>query len=218
MVAPAAASPTCSNCFWGQLDLQPNPDDPSGKTRKLGADFFFRSADQLVWEAPKGDITNGADIPKLFQSIIGGPFTPAYLPAAVIHDHYTSKHHLVRTWQLTHRMFYDGLIANHVPKSRALLMYYAVYAFGPHWAALDEGVECGEACVRLHVPKHRRVVLHQPEDYSLRHRCELRKVARELNGAAFARAPLSPEDIEVMAERAHPENKFLAAAAKAREK
>lgn len=35
---------------------------------------------------PKGTETNGADIPRLFWSIIP-PFKPKYLPAVVVHDY-----------------------------------------------------------------------------------------------------------------------------------
>lgn len=35
---------------------------------------------------PKGFITNGADIPRIFWNIIQ-PFKPKYLPAVVVHDY-----------------------------------------------------------------------------------------------------------------------------------
>jgi Protein of unknown function (DUF1353) len=45
----------------------------------------------------------------LRKTVIGKPFDPSYLPAAVIHDNYCSRK--VRSFLATHRVFYDMLRA-----------------------------------------------------------------------------------------------------------
>lgn len=41
-----------------------------------------------VWCVPKGFITDGASIPRIFWSLIGSPFTGLYRRAALIHDYF----------------------------------------------------------------------------------------------------------------------------------
>src|SRR4051812_16900828 len=109
LVMPALAWPAlaldlpdplpCSPCFIGKLKLVDNASDPTGKTKILVGDLFFVDPDKFVWKAGKDDVTDGASIPSLFQPIVGGPFEADFLPAAVIHDHYTDRRHRVRPWR-----------------------------------------------------------------------------------------------------------------------
>ena len=140
----------CSSCFVGELKLSENPADPTGRTRVLDEDLYFIDLDKMAWKAGKGDVTDGASIPELFQPIIGGPWREDYLPAAVMHDHYTQREHLVRPWWTTDRMFYQAMLIRHVGFIRASVMYYAVYVFGPHWDKLEVGSQ-------LHLPRPRHL-------------------------------------------------------------
>src|SRR5215831_544991 len=85
----------CSPCFIGKLTLIDNASDVSGKTKILVDDLYFVDTDRYVWKAGRNDVTDGASIPDLFKPIIGGSFEPDFLPAAVIHDHYTNRAHRV---------------------------------------------------------------------------------------------------------------------------
>ncbi len=77
----AASEPyPCSSCFIGELKLIDNPDDP--RTKILDADLKFIDRSYTAWLAGKGDVTDGASIPELFQPIIGGRWEKDYLPAA----------------------------------------------------------------------------------------------------------------------------------------
>lgn len=110
--------------------------------------YSFQAADGTGWEAKADLRTDGATIPAWAQAFVGKPFTPAYLKAAVIHDHYCDRH--VRDWRSTHRVFYDALIASGVDQPTAALLYFGVYLGGPKWAKLIEGMPCSnlkQGCV-----------------------------------------------------------------------
>jgi hypothetical protein len=192
----------CTSCFIGALQLSPNPADP--KTKILDEDLFFVDADKLVWKAGKNDITDGATIPALFQPIIGGPWEQMYLPAAVMHDHYCTEEHRVRGWRATARMFYEAMIVNHTDVIKAKTMYYAVYAFGPHWGTLKKGVICGKNCTYSEKGIH-----FAPADYNTIHEAELKEVEAKIKVKEVRGVPLSLNDIETMAEQNYTANPFL---------
>ena len=179
---------SCSSCFVGELQLSENPGDPTGKTEILGSDFYFIDRTKIVWKAGKGDITDGASIPELFQPIIGGPWELDYLPAAVMHDHYTNKEHIVRPWRTTDRMFFQAMLVRHVDVIKAKLMYYAVYIFGPHWDHLKKGIPCGPNCVFLKSNK----TTYQSADYALVHQQELTEVHQLISDAELRGYTLKP--------------------------
>jgi hypothetical protein len=138
LIAPAAAG-----TFDGNLQFTP-PGCEQAKKCRLVNDFGFTDSNGTGWLAksgPDGLETDGASIPPWAQPFIGGQFDAAYIKAAVIHDHYCWRH--VRTWESTHDVFYDALISAGVSKPKALLMYYAVYRFGPKWTELIPGKSCG---------------------------------------------------------------------------
>ncbi|WFU41815.1 DUF1353 domain-containing protein [Bradyrhizobium sp. CB82] len=219
----------CGPCFIGSLLLLPNGSDPTGKTKVLGEDIYFVDPDKFVWKAGKGDVTDGASIPDLFQPIVGGPFEVDYLPAAVIHDHYTDRNHRVRTWRDTARVFYQAMLVNGVNIVKAKTMYFAVYAFGPHWGFLAQGVPCGHNCV-FTVPlrvstsgkgdviatgveaalPEGRVYAEQVSDFSASHSDELKDIQKKIELSELRGAPLSLKDLEVIATLSHGDNVFLA--------
>lgn len=106
------------------------------KTRemRLLEDFAFKGPDCRVWAVPKGAVVNGASIPRVFWSLIGGPFEGRYRDASVVHDYYCK----IRTAPSAevHEMFYHAMLANGVETHIAGTMYYAVYWFGPSWHIL----------------------------------------------------------------------------------
>jgi hypothetical protein len=219
----------CTPCFIGKLSLIDNPDDPTGKTKKLTDDLYFIDQLAFAWKAGKGDITDGATIPELFQPIIGGPFEADFLPAAVIHDHYTNKAHRVRSWRGTARVFYQAMVVNGVNIIKAKTMYYAVYAFGPHWDVLDKGVVCGKNCVfsapfQLEIMTDKSVrattlvaqvpdnmqFAEEPSDFRNEHGDELRALENKIAANEIRGKPYSLEELEREAESKHSTNVFLA--------
>ena len=158
-----------------------------------------------MWKAGKGDVTDGASIPPLFQPIIGGPWEKHYLPAAVMHDHYTKDEHKVRTWWSTDRMFFEAMLTGGTPILKANLMYYAVFVFGPHWGALKPGVPCGTNCIFM-APIQ---MTFQPADYSIDHALELKEVETILAAAEAKGVSLSLDEIRALGRARHPNNLML---------
>jgi hypothetical protein len=98
---------------------------------KLSNRFQFKDPNGLIWIVPSGTEVDGASIPQMFWSVIGGPFEGAYINASVIHDYYCDVK--IRTEHDTHRVFYYGMMAEGVETWRAKLMYWAVASVGPKW-------------------------------------------------------------------------------------
>lgn len=215
----------CTSCFEGlPLSLTKVPGSVP-EERRLNTDLSFVDAKGLVWKADAGDVTDGASIPSIFLPITGPRFERHFLPAAVIHDHYTDKLHLVRSWQSTARVFHEAMLANGTPVKKAKLMFYAVYVFGPHWGALNPGTYCGPNCVNLTATQSAplqelaskekadagttRFVFEaeaaQPSDVA-----ELVEIRSRIAAGENAGRPLSLEDLESEAQRRHPDNPFLA--------
>jgi len=139
----------CVGCFRG---LPVSLEEIAGSNpvrKKLQRDLFYTDAAGLIWKASAGDITDGASIPDAFIGVIGDRFEPDFLPAAIIHDHYTDDAHKVRPWTDTARVFYEAMVTNNTPIVKAKVMYYAVYVFGPHWGTLKPGQYCGPKCVNI---------------------------------------------------------------------
>ncbi|MEO0343218.1 MAG: DUF1353 domain-containing protein [Pseudomonadota bacterium] len=110
------------------------------------SDFFatlqtvsFTDTKGLTWSAPIRTLTDGASIPALFHPLVGNPTDPEFLNAAVMHDAYcgigneSGLAFRARSWEETHRMFYDALIASGVGPIKAKTMFAAVYLAGPRW-------------------------------------------------------------------------------------
>lgn len=116
---------------------------PNGLEMKLAEPFEYIAVDGTSWPVPAGAIVDGASIPRVFWSIIGGPFEGLYREPSVVHDHYCGIR--TRPVQAVHSVFFEAMLTAGVPESRAWLMYKAVSKFGPTWteAALLE--KCGSA-------------------------------------------------------------------------
>jgi hypothetical protein len=123
-----AQSPTYGK-FLDELNVSLDP--PGGHKMKLLNDYRFQDPKGEIWLAKKGSIVDGASIPWIFWTIIGGPLDGPYRNASVIHDYYCVTR--TKDWQETHRVFYYGMRAAAVDPVKALTMYYAVLAFGPRW-------------------------------------------------------------------------------------
>lgn len=102
-----------------------------GRKMKLLEDFKYVDPQRIEWNAPAGWIVDGASIPQFAWSIIGGPFEGKYRNASVIHDVACDKKE--RPWEAVHQAFYNAMRASEVGKTKAKVMYAAVYHFGPRW-------------------------------------------------------------------------------------
>lgn len=102
-----------------------------GRDMRLKQPFGYVDPAGRQWPVPAGVVVNGASIPQVLWSLIGGPFEGPYRNASIVHDHYCDVR--ARTWQDTHRVFLDAMLCSGVGRLRAKTMYYAVYRFGPRW-------------------------------------------------------------------------------------
>lgn len=103
---------------------------------RLLEDFSFEDNNGIYWTAKAGSIIDGASIPKYLWMIVGDPFIGDYRRASVIHDVHCRDQ--IKTHEAVHRMFYDLMIADGVPKGKADRMYWAVRTFGPKWEVIEE--------------------------------------------------------------------------------
>ncbi|RWN27582.1 DUF1353 domain-containing protein [Mesorhizobium sp.] len=132
--------------FVGTLQLIPEGCQ-TGRYCKLGQEFGYVDPLGIGWQARKGLQTDGASIPPWARPLVGGAFEPAFIKAAIIHDHYCDRR--VRPWRQTHRVFYNALLESGVESGKAGIMYFAVLVGGPKWAKLVKGKPCpvGQNCI-----------------------------------------------------------------------
>jgi hypothetical protein len=109
-------------------------DDDSNMT--LVEDFAYIEPNGKRWTAPKGAIVNGASIPQSLWSVVGGPFEGPFRNASVVHD--VGCDEQAESWEDVHRMFHDACRCGGVSSQKAKMLYWAVYNFGPRWAAPGE--------------------------------------------------------------------------------
>jgi Protein of unknown function (DUF1353) len=125
---------------------------------KLKKEFIFKDPNGLAWNVPSGEVVDGASIPQIFWSFIGGPFDGKYINASVIHDYYCRTKS--RTAHDTHRNFYYGMRAVGLSEWQANAMYWAVSTFGPDWKLerrIAQELRCTETngtttCMAVAVP------------------------------------------------------------------
>ena len=102
-----------------------------GRLMRLVEPFSFSDWRGVIWDAPADSKVDGASIPRLGWTVVGGPFEGKYREASVIHDVACVRKN--RPWKETHLVFYAGMRASGVPPGLAKRMFAAVYHFGPDW-------------------------------------------------------------------------------------
>jgi hypothetical protein len=102
-----------------------------GRRMRLLSQYEYVDPKGAEWLAPKGWVVDGASIPQLAWTPIGGPFEGKYRDASVLQDVACDQKR--RPWEDVHEMFYWGMRASGVERWRAKIMYAAVYYFGPRW-------------------------------------------------------------------------------------
>ncbi|WP_405081992.1 DUF1353 domain-containing protein [Pectobacterium versatile] len=102
-----------------------------GRSMQLVRPFGYVATNNREWNVPMDTIVDGASIPRVLWSLIGGPFEGLYRNASIVHDYFC----VIRThpWPDVHRMFHYAMLCSGVPSLKARIMFYAVYRFGPRW-------------------------------------------------------------------------------------
>lgn len=119
---------------WGHYEGLPALTEwlSDGRSMQLKRALEYVQEGGSNWPVPSETVVNGASIPRVFWTLIGGPLEGLYRDASIVHDHYCDIR--TRSWQDTHRMFYEAMRCSGVGAPKAGVMYYAVYRFGPRWA------------------------------------------------------------------------------------
>ena len=114
--------------YIGQLELTALS---GGRLMRLSQPYTYIDPAGRTWAVPARAVVDGASIPRVFWTVVGGPWDGPYRDASVIHDWFCA----VRTkpWKETHRMFYDAMLTSQVPSRQARLMFLAVRYAGPSW-------------------------------------------------------------------------------------
>ena len=114
--------------YSGQVEARWEND---GRNMTLLSELRYTDPEGVIWIAPAGSIVDGASIPRVLWSLMGGPFEGKYRNASVLHDvAYDQK---TRPWKLCDRMFYNAMRCSGVAATEAKTMYYALYRHGRHW-------------------------------------------------------------------------------------
>ena len=117
---------------WGHFSGTPKVELLSGgRNLRLTEDFAYVDPNKKTWIASKDSVVDGASIPKLFWSIVGGPLEGRYRNASIIHD--VGCERMVEPWRDVHLVFYNGCRCGGVGEYEAKVLYTAVYHFGPRW-------------------------------------------------------------------------------------
>lgn len=211
--------------FEGELELQPTGCDVYRRCLLVN-DITYTDGKNMRWTAAQrasgaGDdvltgTTDGASIPDWAQPLIGRPFDPELIKAAVIHDHYTYPENRVRSYWRTQRLFYEMLRDEGVSDAKARIMYLAVLLGGRKWIALVPGENCGEGCLNdLSGISGDTVVAHAsdpdavgvsrgwPETYETDEFAD--SMRRGLAALALYGDEMTPDDVEMLAAVLQPE-------------
>jgi len=108
-----------------------------GRTMTLLQPLKYIDPAGVEWLAPKGAVIDGASIPQVAWSLIGGPFEGRYRDASVIHD--VACVEKTRPWNAVHEVFYYAMLTSGVDPTKAKVMYAAVFHFGPRWSTRNAG-------------------------------------------------------------------------------
>lgn len=217
--AQAPAMMAAAQSFEGDLLFQPEGCEAERRCLLVN-DLTYADAANMRWKASRRDpgageevltgTTDGASIPDWAQPLIGRPFDPELIKAAVVHDHYTYPENRVRSYWRTQRVFYEMLLDEGVSEAKARIMYLAVLLGGRKWIELVPGDSCGEGCLndlaqlpggavstRTSDPEAVRVSRDWPETYET---AEFNDAMRRgLAALALYGEAMTSDDVEMLA-------------------
>lgn len=93
--------------------------------RDLEVKYLFKGKPKTI-VVPKGYLTDGASIPKVLWSLIGSPYQPRFLTAAIVHDFCCDQEYDVTEMS---DLFFELLKLSNVRDLPAKLMRQAVYLY-----------------------------------------------------------------------------------------
>ena len=128
VIVSSGASASNWGTYQGVVEARWGDD---GRTMTLLSDFAYMSPENKLWLAPVDSVVDGASIPRIFWTDIGGPFAGKYREASVIHD--VACEERKEQWEEVHGAFYTAMRASGVKALKAKIMYAAVYHWGPRW-------------------------------------------------------------------------------------
>ena len=110
-------------------------------SNKLDTAYELREDFRIVYKGnylrvPKFFQFDGASIPRFAHSIIGTPFNPLFMEAAVVHDWLYHTHQISK--KEADKLFYELLIKNGISKIKAKTMHKAVAWFGSSYWKNDK--------------------------------------------------------------------------------
>jgi hypothetical protein len=125
---------------WGFFSGTPKTESLGhGRRARLLEDFSYTDPSGRTWLAPAASIVEGASIPWVFRSLIGGAREGKYRNALLVHE--VACDQKFAAWQDVHLTFYYALRCGGVDERKAKIAYYAVYHVGPRWGV---GTACAE--------------------------------------------------------------------------
>lgn len=161
-----------------------------GRLMTLVEPFQYIDRRSRRWSVPRGIAIDGASIPSVFWSLIGGPFEGRYRNASIVHDYYCDTR--MRRWQDVHLVFYEAMLTSGVGETKALVLYKAVEKFGPRWPEPVVDPKCRKSDGSLDYSKCTENNGYKKGDvvWPKAGKDELRKFLSEISSVA------NPEDIE----------------------
>ena len=157
--------------------------ESDGRSMTLVEPFAYVDPRRSRWSAPVGAVVNGASIPRVFWSLIGGPFSGEFRDASVVHD--VACETRDRPWRAVHRMFYEACRCGGVGAAKAKTMYYAVFHYGPRWRLEERTTLVADG------PRRETVAVDEPAPVATE--AEVARIARY-----FETHDVSAEDIPTL--------------------
>lgn len=121
--------------FGGKFLGQGRDFQLSDTIKFYSAKYFNPINQSYLWEVPIQFIVDGASIPKVAWSIVGGPFSGAYRLSSGIHDRLCSNlgYKGRVEYQLVHALFAEMITAEGMTGRKQWYMAKAVKVGGPRW-------------------------------------------------------------------------------------
>ncbi|MCP5002385.1 MAG: DUF1353 domain-containing protein [Planctomycetes bacterium] len=114
--------------FFGNLTLEIDEDKFQAVTN---GDLGFVDSSGKKWIVPKGEVINGAYVPRVYWSQLGSPLNSAYTIPLALHEFYSTIK--TESSETVNHMFYEALLKAGVSELKAKMFYVAVTNFGPRW-------------------------------------------------------------------------------------
>jgi hypothetical protein len=99
------------------------------------AKHFNPVTNTYLWKIPAGETMDGASIPQVAWSVMGGPYSGSYRLSAAIHDYLCATSGMSRqvSSKIVHELFAEMIYAEGVRGWKHFAMAKAVQLGGPKW-------------------------------------------------------------------------------------